>query len=421
MGIDPDFSGDFPPFLNDRGINPVKRTQNREPEELVITRQPAALVSVAILLFAEDNSEKSSRRVSTYSARSAANRATRISRGRCKIRREWCRASVHAESRRGADLRIANAGVAWQAAWGSEHNTASGSEHSLLEESALEGVEDASTNSLVRCTTNMSCVTQSARNAWICAAKLISVLLICVLGGCGNSAGHRTKAMADVNPQSELAAAVLRGIDARSPAIERGQQVVMGTAPCVAGHQCYSCFQCHGLRGEGGAIAAQPRLAGQDRRYLALALNRFASGERKSATMSAVARALTEQQRRDVAIYYSVVDAPKSLAMVALADSDAQLGREIEQHGVSDRGVPPCVTCHARGVRVKGAAYPYLAGQYADYLDQQLERFRNGERRGADAQIMQMIARGLTSDQAQAVSAYLATQAPPPSSRLHSQ
>lgn len=50
MGVDHDFLGDFPPFLNDWRISPVEWNQNREREELAITGQPATVVDVAALI-----------------------------------------------------------------------------------------------------------------------------------------------------------------------------------------------------------------------------------------------------------------------------------------------------------------------------------------------------------------------------------
>jgi cytochrome c553 len=248
------------------------------------------------------------------------------------------------------------------------------------------------------------------------ATELILGLVSLALAGCvhRSSSPQTHDEIPKSNPQLDMAAAVMQTIQPRSPEVERGQQVVMGTAPCSAGYTCYSCFQCHGIRGEGGATAALPRLAGQNARYMVLMLDRFASGERKSATMSEVARALTEQQRHDVAAYYAAVTAPKALAPPMQSEADAQLGRNIDQQGMPDHGVPACMTCHGAAMRAQGGLpYPYLAGQYGDYLDQQLMRFRAGERRGQEAQVMQVIARSLSAEQGQVVSTYLAGQPPP--------
>jgi cytochrome c553 len=230
----------------------------------------------------------------------------------------------------------------------------------------------------------------------------------------GKQAVQITHAVTGGNPQFELAAGVLRDIGASGDNIKRGQEVAMGTSSCEAGRTCYSCYQCHGMVGQGSAVAALPRLAGQDPRYLNTALQRFASGERKNATMQEVATALTQRQMSDAAAFFSALyPAPISHLPPSAGDSDSaavDLGRQIAEQGLPEQNVPPCTTCHGVAVRELGAAYPDIAGQYADYLRNQLEHFRSGERRGPDAEIMQVIARNLSKDQMQAVASYYSMQ-----------
>jgi cytochrome c553 len=67
-----------------------------------------------------------------------------------------------------------------------------------------------------------------------------------------------------------------------------------------------------------------------------------------------------------------------------------------------------CAICHGtNGVNAGGM--PNLAGQPASYLVMQLRDFRDGKR---PATIMHQIAKGLTEDQIQAVSAYWSGQKP---------
>lgn len=63
--------------------------------------------------------------------------------------------------------------------------------------------------------------------------------------------------------------------------------------------------------------------------------------------------------------------------------------------------------------QTNGPIYPYIDGQYADYIEQQLENFRAGNRRGEEAQIMEPIARGLSKEQSHAVAVHFAAKAPP--------
>ncbi len=65
-----------------------------------------------------------------------------------------------------------------------------------------------------------------------------------------------------------------------------------------------------------------------------------------------------------------------------------------------------CAICHGtNGMNAGGM--PNLAGQPKDYLAMQLRDFRDGKR---PATIMHQIAKGLTEEQIEAVSAYYATQ-----------
>ena len=253
--------------------------------------------------------------------------------------------------------------------------------------------------------------------------KVVAVIFLIALAGCTSRDNpvSVTYALSGANPNVDLAAAVLRDPGMQSPEVERGQRIVMGTASCEMGHQCFSCYQCHGIRGEGGATAALPRLAGQDWRYLYRALEEFASGRRANATMHEVSVALTDEQMQDVAAYYAKVSAPAPLAPPSKDDASAQAGLAIDQHGLADAGVPACATCHATAPRTDGPIYPYVAGQFADYLEQQLEQFRAGTRGGQDAQIMQGIARNLSAEQARAASVHFASQSPPASTTRHPQ
>ena len=82
---------------------------------------------------------------------------------------------------------------------------------------------------------------------------------------------------------------------------ERGHAIVVGafsTAADVRG----ACFHCHGIDGRGDAAAAFPRLTDQVYKYLYDSIKDYASGVRNNEIMSPIARALTDQQMRDVAV-----------------------------------------------------------------------------------------------------------------------
>jgi len=65
-----------------------------------------------------------------------------------------------------------------------------------------------------------------------------------------------------------------------------------------------------------------------------------------------------------------------------------------------------CANCHGTQGKSLGAM-PSLAGQKADYLADQMRRFRDGQRPGT---IMQKIAKGYTDAQIDAIAAHFAAQ-----------
>jgi cytochrome c553 len=256
-------------------------------------------------------------------------------------------------------------------------------------------------------------------------SRAIPALLIFValaLVGCGGPRQAAApipavnNAVAQTNPQLELAAGVLNQFGEPRKSLELGQQVVMGTSACKPGHTCFSCFQCHGISGEGSPIAAIPRLAGQDARYLSDSLRRFARGERASATMQQVALALTDEQIEQVSGYFAALTTPAARVPVAAAERDAAeaLGKQIEEKGLPDQGVPACVACHGSAARKANPIYPNIKGQYADYMIAQFKSFRDGTRKDPNAALMVPVARGLKPDQERAVAIYYSLRSPEP-------
>lgn len=82
-------------------------------------------------------------------------------------------------------------------------------------------------------------------------------------------------------------------------------------------------------------------------------------------------------------------------------------GKELFMNGVPAQKVLPCQTCHGPDAQGKGFA-PRLAGQNGEYIEAQLAKFREGDRRHAPE--MTMVTRDLDPDQARAVAAYLQSQ-----------
>jgi cytochrome c553 len=168
-----------------------------------------------------------------------------------------------------------------------------------------------------------------------------------------------------------------------------------GLAPCAS---------CHGAAGEGQA--SFPRLAGMDADYLARQLDQFASGERASAIMAPVAKALDPADRVALAEYYAGLPVP---AASPPGDGDP-LGARLALHGAWDKGVPACVQCHGPEGRGVGAAFPAIAAQPAGYITSQLKAFRDGQRTNDPLQLMRTPAAQLTDAEIDAVARWFSTR-----------
>lgn len=170
-----------------------------------------------------------------------------------------------------------------------------------------------------------------------------------------------------------------------------------GIAPCAS---------CHGPGGEGQASFA--RLAGMDGDYLARQLEQFASGERASAVMSPVAKALAPADRPALAQYYAALPVP--LAATPAGEEGNPLGARLALRGAWHKGVPACVQCHGPEGRGVGAAFPALAGQPAGYLASQLKAFRDGQRSNDPLQLMRAPASQLTDAEIDAVARWFSSR-----------
>lgn len=219
-------------------------------------------------------------------------------------------------------------------------------------------------------------------------------------------------------PEESIAKAALAEIhvtDTGGADIAHGQKIVLGTAGCLPGKPC-GCSQCHKIRGEGSESNGIPRLSGQSADYLYQTLEAFASGKRESRTMDPIAAALNDKDMKDVAAYYAEVAAkgPPLSPISAKPDQDLLTkGGALVAIGSAKDGVQGCQNCHGPGGAGLPPVYPYLAGQYANYLQNTLHDFKSGRRSGDPLDVMADIAKRLSDDQIHAVSVYYASIRPP--------
>lgn len=174
----------------------------------------------------------------------------------------------------------------------------------------------------------------------------------------------------------------------------------------------FACISCHGADGQGDASGAFPRLAGQSGWYLYRSLGAFASGIRPSQVMGPIAAELDDAAMQAVAAYYSGLDQTPVPPQLAPDDQAIAMGRSIATAGLAGQSVPACAMCHGAEGRSNSPVAPSLAGQFAPYIEQQLERWKAGKRGGDPMNIMRQIAANMSQSQMHAAAAYFASVSP---------
>jgi cytochrome c553 len=196
------------------------------------------------------------------------------------------------------------------------------------------------------------------------------------------------------------------------PNVQAGQQLAASGTP----NGVTACVGCHGAQGEGNAAGGFPRLAGQSAAYLGKQLGAYANGARVNPIMQPIAKALNAEQIRDVSAYYaSLGDARGATPALKSPAAGPERGRTLSAIGDNARGVQACANCHGPGGVGSPPAYPYLAGQHANYLTAAMAAWKNGARKTDSSGQMTHIAQALADADVAALSAYFSVQPAPPS------
>lgn len=174
------------------------------------------------------------------------------------------------------------------------------------------------------------------------------------------------------------------------PDLARGQQAA---AVCTA---------CHTVDGSRGA-PANPIIQGQHAEYIVKQLTEFKAGKRKNAIMQGMAAALSEDDMKHIAAFYSSKSAKPGFAKVK---ATLGLGEQIYRGGIAGKQLPACAGCHGPNGAGIPAQYPRLSGQHGDYTETQLLAFRAGTR--ANSAQMTAIASKMNDLEIKAVSDYMA-------------
>jgi cytochrome c553 len=163
-----------------------------------------------------------------------------------------------------------------------------------------------------------------------------------------------------------------------------------------------ACVSCHGAGGN-STITANPKLAGQHEEYLYKQLVDFTKPERTQAIMSAYAKLLTDDEKKNIAAYLTTqVEKPGA----AKNKDTLELGKKIYRGGIAEKTVPACASCHGAAGAGLPVQYPRLGGQHQDYTVAELTLFRQGGRKNSPQMIT--IAQRMSDDEMKAVADYIA-------------
>jgi len=209
-------------------------------------------------------------------------------------------------------------------------------------------------------------------------------------------------------PRFAVAATPSGNPESRSGNADAGRKIVLegteaGAAPCSA---------CHKENGAGDPEQKAPRIAGQHAPYLEKQLRDYASGSRQNEIMTPIAQALSDEEKANVAAYFAEAEAPFPEPAGRMKKAMRTLGETLATVGVQDKGVEGCANCHGpQGIGLP-PSYPYLAGQQADYIKQQLTNWQQGGRDNDAGSVMRYVAQKLDGHDIDAVAQYFAAVRP---------
>jgi cytochrome c553 len=166
-----------------------------------------------------------------------------------------------------------------------------------------------------------------------------------------------------------------------------------------------TCTACHGQEGN-SVMPTWPSIAGQSATYTVTQLQAFKDGLRSDPLMSSQAMLLTDEDMRDVAVYFEGL--PKAAMSVADAGSVSR-GQALYRGGNSEAGVAACMACHGPTGRGNPAAgYPAVSGQHATYTAKQLRDYAADTRQSdGKTRIMRDIAARLDEQDIESIASYM--------------
>jgi len=168
-----------------------------------------------------------------------------------------------------------------------------------------------------------------------------------------------------------------------------------------------TCAACHGATGNSMA-PLWPNIAGQAAKYTVQQLKAFKDGKRVDPLMSSQTMLLSDEDMRDLAVYFETLPAPAQ-AVADPSSSAIKRAEALYRGGNAEEGIPACIACHGpTGRGNPGAAYPALNGQHSAYTAKTLNDYASGERQSdGTTRMMRGISARLSAEDIAALASYV--------------
>ena len=199
-------------------------------------------------------------------------------------------------------------------------------------------------------------------------------------------------------PLTILAAILLTPLQASADSLVDGSAEA-GKAKSI------TCGACHGMGGN-SVNPLWPNISGQSASYIVAQLKAFKSGLRSDPLMTGQAMLLSDEDARDLAVYFESLPAA---AKPVANPSTVSRAEALYRGGNNEKKAAACMACHGPTGRGNPAAtYPALHGQHAAYVAKQLRDYASGARRSdGKTRIMRDIAARLNEDDIVAIASYV--------------
>ena len=179
-----------------------------------------------------------------------------------------------------------------------------------------------------------------------------------------------------------------------------------------------ACVACHGDEGRASAEGYYPRIAGKPEGYLYNQLIAFRDGSRQHTAMNGIVQHLSNDYLLQMSKYFANQNPPyPPPARSTASATEIEQGKRLVFDGLVSEKIPSCAACHGQALTGVEPYTPGLIGLPRDYLNAQLGKWRNGQRKAAEPDCMHALVKALSPEQLNTATAYLAAQPVPVNSK----